>query len=144
MIEPFAKVLVATDFSEPAGRAVERALDIARRYGASLHLVHVWEAPLIVGGAIAGADVDWSAPLEQAARARLDGQIERLREDGVEVTASLRSGTAWDRIVVLAGEVGADLVVVGTHGRTGLRRALMGSVAERVVRHSPVAVLTVH
>lgn len=143
MIHPFKTLLVATDFSEPAGRAVERALDVARRYGASLHLVHVWEAPLIVGGAIAGTEFDWMTLLEQAARTQLDAVVEGLRAEGVHVTSSLRSGAAWDRIVTLAGEVEADLVVVGTHGRTGLRRAVMGSVAERVVRHSPVAVLTV-
>lgn len=143
MIQPFKKVLVATDFSEPAGRAVERALDVARRYGAGLHLVHVWEAPLVVGGAISGTEFDWITPMERSARTQLDAAVEGLRAEGVEVTSTLRSGAAWDCIVTLADEVGADLVVVGTHGRTGLRRALMGSVAERVVRHSPVAVLTV-
>lgn len=143
MIQPFKTLLVGTDFSEPAGRAAERAVDLARRYGASLHLVHVWEAPLIVGGAIAGTEFDWMTLLEQSARAQLDAAAEALRAEEVDVTSTLRSGAAWDRIVTLAGEVEADLVVVGTHGRTGLRRAVMGSVAERVVRHSPVAVLTV-
>ncbi len=143
MLQPFTKVLVGTDFSEPAGRAVERACDVARRFGAALHVVHVWEAPLIVGGAIAGSEVDWGAPLETAARSRLGAVVAGLEGSGLTVTSTLCSGAAWDRIVALATDHGADLVVVGTHGRTGLRRALMGSVAERVVRHSPVAVLTV-
>ncbi len=143
MIQPFKKILVATDFSEPAGRAVERACDLARRFDAALHVVHVWEAPLIVGGAIAGYDTDWVTLVEESARSRLSAVVGGLEGSGVVVTSTLCSGAAWDRIVALVPEHGADLVVVGTHGRTGLSRAFMGSVAERVVRHSPVAVLTV-
>lgn len=144
MIQPFTKVLVGTDFSEPASRAVERAIDVARRYEAHLHIVHVWEVPLIVGGPMAGPAVDWITPIEQAARAQLDELVDGLRAGKVDVTATLSSGVAWDRIIAIAEQVGADLVVVGTHGRTGIRRALMGSIAERVVRLSPVPVLTVH
>ena len=144
MISPFTKVLVGTDFSEPASRAVERAIDVARRYEASLHLVHVWEIPLVVGGPVVGPSVDWITPIEEAARAQLNELVEGLRSGKVEVTSTLCSGVAWDRILGLIPEVGADLVVVGTHGRTGLRRALMGSIAERVVRLSPVPVLTIH
>jgi nucleotide-binding universal stress UspA family protein len=143
MVQPFTKVLVGTDFSDPAGRAVERACDLARRFGAALHVVHVWEVPLIVGGAIAGSDIDWITPIEGSARSQLGAVVGGLEGSGVVVTSTLCSGAAWDRIVNVATEQGADLVVVGTHGRTGLRRALMGSVAEQVVRHSPVAVLTV-
>jgi len=144
MIHPFTKVLVGTDFSEPASRAVERAIDVARRYEAKLHIVHVWEVPLIVGGPIAGPSVDWITPIEQGARAQLDELVEGLRAGDVDVAATLCSGVAWDRLIELIEKVGADLVVVGTHGRTGIRRALMGSIAERVVRLSPVPVLTVH
>jgi len=143
MISPFTKVLVGTDFSAPAGRAVERALDVAKRYGAHLHVVHVWEVPLIVGAAFVDPLNDWITPLEQAARSQLDGVVGALRAEGVAVSSTLCSGVAWDRMLGLVEEVGADLVVVGTHGRTGIARALMGSIAERVVRLSPVPVLTV-
>ncbi len=143
MIKPFEKVLVCTDFSEPASRAVERAIDVARRYEARLHIVHVWEPPITGGTAFTGPAVDWSAPIEESARAQLDELVAGLRSGKVDVTATLTSGAAWDRIIAVIETVHADLVVVGTHGRTGIRRVLMGSVAERVVRHSPVPVLTV-
>lgn len=144
MVHPFTRVLVGTDFSEHATRAVDRAVDVARRYGASLHLAHVWEVPLLLDGAVAGSEIDWIAPVEHAARVQLDEAVEALAGCGVAVTSVLRCGAAWDRLVGLVDETGADLVVVGTQGRTGLRRALLGSVAERVVRLSPVPVLTVH
>jgi nucleotide-binding universal stress UspA family protein len=144
MITPFTKVLVGTDFSEPAARAVERAVDVARRYEAALHIVHVWEVPLIAGGMALAPGIDWITPIEQAARAQLDELVEGLRSGKVDVAATLCSGVAWERIVALTEQHRADLVVVGTHGRTGLSRALLGSIAERVVRLSTVPVLTIH
>lgn len=144
MIRPFTRVLVGTDFSDHAARAVERAVDLALRYGASLQVAHVWEVPLVVGGTLTASDYDRISIVEHAARAQLDQAVAALDGSGVAVTALLRSGAPWDRLVTLAGETDADLVVVGTQGRTGLRRVLLGSVAERVVRLSPVPVLTVH
>lgn len=144
MLRPFTRVLVGTDFSDHAARAMDRAVDVARRYGASLMVVHVWELPLVLDGAVAGAELDWISPVEQASREQLDRAVAALGDCGVAVTSALRSGAAWDRIVDVAAETGADLVVVGTQGRTGLHRAVIGSVAERVVRFSTVPVLTVH
>lgn len=144
MINPFTKVLVGTDFSAPGARAIERAVDVASRYGAKVHVVHVWEMPIITGGALAELSVDWIAPIEKAAQAQLDDLVALLRAGGTEVASSLCCGVPWDEILALVDHVHADLVVVGTHGRTGLSRALMGSVAERVVRLSPVPVLTIH
>lgn len=144
MVRPFTRVLVGTDFSDHAARAVERAVDVARRYGASLQVVHVWELPLVLDGAAAGAELDWISLVEHAAREQLDAAVATLGDCGVAVTSALRCGAAWDRITDLAAETDADLVVVGTQGRTGLGRALLGSVAERVVRFSPAPVLTIH
>lgn len=144
MITPFTNVLVGTDFSDSATRAVERAVDVARRYEAAIHVVHVFALPLLDGAPHIPAAQGWIAPIEQAAQEQLDELVEGLRRGGVEVTSTLRSGAAWDQILTLIGEIHADLLVVGTHGRTGLRRALLGSIAERLVRHSPVPVLTVH
>jgi len=143
MLSPFKQVLVGTDFSAPAGLAVERALDVAKRYQARLHVVHVWEIPLVVGAAFVDPLTDWITPIEKAASTQLDAVVGGLRAEGVTVSSTLCSGVAWDRILGLVDEVGADLIVVGTHGRTGIVRALMGSIAERVVRLSPVPVLTV-
>ncbi len=143
MIQPFAKVLVATDFSEQAVQAVERAVDVAHRFNAALHVVHVWEIPVTAYGPMGVTTIDLSTPIEEAARTQLDAVVAGLRARGIDVESSLVQGVAWDGIVSLAERVGADLVVVGTHGRTGVRRVLMGSVAERVVRHAGCAVLTV-
>lgn len=139
MITAFERVLVATDFSDPAYRALERAIDLARRYEARLHVVHVWETPTLVG-----PGAEWMASIEADARARLDELVAGLRAGKLEVGATLAQGAPWERILAVAEAERADLLVIGTHGRTGLRRALIGSVAERVVRHASAPVLTVH
>lgn len=144
MVKAFTKVLVGTDFSDGAARAVERAADVAQRYGARLHVVHVWELPHVASSLVINPGIDWHTPVETAARTQLDALLETLRANHVEADSTLLGGVVWDEIVGAISPLGADLVVVGTHGRTGLRRALMGSVAERVVRFSSVPVLTVH
>ncbi len=143
MIEPFKKILVATDFSECADKAMERALDVAARYGATVRVVHAWDYPAVAYAAMGTTMID-VLPFEQAAKAHLDALVASLAERGVAVEASLCRGVAWDQIVSLAEQLKADLVVVGSHGRTGIKRAVLGSVAERVVRHSTAPVLTVH
>lgn len=143
MIQPYKKVLVATDFSEQATRAVERAVDLAQHYGAVLHVVHVWEIPVTAYGPMGVTTIDLSTPIEEAAKSLLDTAIAGLRARGIQVESTLTQGVAWDGVVSLAERIGADLIIVGTHGRTGVRRVLMGSVAERVVRHAACSVLTV-
>lgn len=119
------EILLATDFSESADAAGRIARDYARRFGARLHVIHVvW----------AGADPT-PRPL-----------LERIEEDlgsEVPVIAVVRSGSPAAQIVKYAEEKGVDLIVVGTHGRTGVTRALLGSVAEQVVRTAPCPVLAV-
>jgi nucleotide-binding universal stress UspA family protein len=146
MVKPFTKVLVGTDFSDSAVRAVEMALDVATRYGATLAVVHAWDVPSLGYGGMMQAPVDFITPIEQAAREQLEALAKQLRAapNAPEVEALLYQGVAWDRLLAAVDETKADLVVVGTHGRTGIRRALLGSVAERVVRLCPVPVLTVH
>jgi len=144
MVNPFTKVLVGTDFSDSAGRALERAVDVAERYGAQFHVMHVWALPHVATSLVIDPGFEWHTPVEQAARAQLDALMEQLRANGVEASSSLLGGVAWEQLVESIVTLGADLVVVGTHGRSGLHRALLGSVAERVVRHASVPVLTVH
>lgn len=143
MLKPFTKVLVGTDFSDCASLAVECAADVAQRYGAQLHVMHVWALPHVATSLVIDPGIEWHTTVEQAAREQLDGLVKRLRATHVEASSSLLSGVAWEQIVESIALLGADLVVVGTHGRTGLRRALLGSVAERVVRFASVPVLTV-
>ena len=136
----FKRILVATDFSEPAGRALALALELAKLHGARLMLLHVWSIP---SAAYADA-LSWPvADVETAARTTLDALAARVAEDHPDTEAVLRMGSEWRGILDAVRDCGADLVVMGTHGRRGVPRLLLGSVAEKVVRLSPVPVLTV-
>lgn len=119
-------VLVATDFSPFSDQAVRAALALARHYGAALHLLHVVH----------------HAPERAAALDRL-GALAEAQTDGVRFTASVAVGRPAAEIVRYASREQMDLIVVGTHGRTGLRHAVMGSVAEAVVRTARCQVLTI-
>lgn len=140
----FKQIVVATDFSEVSQHALELAVDIASRFNAQLTLVHSWEAPAFAYGGGITIPIDWVTPIQQAAEARLEQTLQELRLRLPTATASFRCGLAWEEILAAASEVGADLLVLGTHGRRGLSRALLGSVAEKVVRLASVPVLTVH
>ena len=140
----FERIVVATDFSEPAQCAVDLAIEMAHKFNAGLTLVHCWEAPSYSYGGGLYASVDAITPIEQAASRCLEEALTELKTRVPEATSMLRSGQAWEEILLAAAEAHADLIVVGTHGRRGLTRALLGSVAERVVRMAQLPVLTVH
>ena len=137
------RILVPTDFSADAETAFGCALELSRNFGASVHLLHVVENPLAAGA--------WSSEMYTAEIAGLQinlirGARERLRgavpPGATNVVVDVRSGQPAREIVGAARELGVDVIVMGTHGRTGLSHALMGSVAERVVRLAPCPVLT--
>ena len=163
---PFTHILVPTDFSDPAHQALHHAAEEAALHGARVTLLHVLPAH-------GGTDVYYvSGRPEQSSQGRYDpiaggrlggmppAQPTTVRRDlGEEAITQLNdlvpeacrgswnvetaSGNPADAIVRLAQERGADLIVMGTHGRTGLQHVLLGSVAEKVVRHAPCPVLTV-
>jgi nucleotide-binding universal stress UspA family protein len=137
----FKSVLVATDFDDCSAAAVEQATDIASRYGASLTVVHTFELP---DGYVQALLANVMRELEAAAQSELAKVVGPLESRVTRAKGVVRSGKAWEQILEIAREVRADLIVVGSHGRKRLQRALLGSVAEKVVRLSPVAVLTVH
>ena len=118
-------VLVPTDGSEGAGAATEHAVDLATEVGGTLHAVHA------------------TSEGTERGTAPTDDVRERGEAAGVEVVTATRSGRPHEAIAGYVAEVGADVVVMGTHGRTGLRRYLLGSVTERTVRFSPVPVVSV-
>jgi len=136
------KVVCAIDFSESSRAALEQAADLARRFEAELTLVHVWK-----GARAAGERIAFSPPaltLEEEAELghKLGGwRREAERLSGREVRTAVMGGSPIAEIPRYATEQKADLVVVGTHGRTGIERAVLGSVAEAIVRHSPCTVL---
>jgi nucleotide-binding universal stress UspA family protein len=136
---PFRRILVPTDFEGPASRALEVAIELAREHDASLTLVHVWTIPPVYTEGFA-----WPVEgLEEAARKALDADLARVRQRLPGARAVLACGAAWEEILAAAKHNDADLIVMGTHGRRGLPRLWLGSVAERVVRTSPIPVLTV-
>jgi nucleotide-binding universal stress UspA family protein len=131
----FQHILAATDFSPDATNAVEWAVSLAREQGARITVIHALEK---VPASKPPGDIR-SELLESL------GAVEQVvAESDVEVASIYRPGRAWEVIAAAAGEVGADLVVVGARGRTGLASLLVGSTAERVVRGATVPVVTVH
>jgi nucleotide-binding universal stress UspA family protein len=140
----FRRILVATDFTETSGRALDWAIELAARLGASVTVVHAYEIPVLGfpdGALIATSDV--AARISGGAQAALGNTVEEHRGRGVPIDGILREGAAWEEIEAVADSIDADLIVIGTHGRRGLTRALLGSVAEKVVRTSRRPVATI-
>jgi nucleotide-binding universal stress UspA family protein len=135
-----SKILVAVDFSESAHHAFEYAIALAREHAAPLVIHHAYLAPVMpaLEGAIA-------VPAMADAKAQVNATLERLqvhaRDRGVrQIEVIAREGVAWQTIVAVARETGCDLIVMGTHGHSGVAHLLLGSVAEKVIRkaHCPV------
>ncbi|MFC7070555.1 universal stress protein [Halobaculum lipolyticum] len=135
----YDRILVPTDGSEAVDGAIDRAIDLATQYGATLHAVAVVEPIYTVNEGL-GSIYD---TLESDARASVDEVAERGEAADVTVVTALRTGVTHREILDYAEEEDVDLIVMGTHGRTGLDRYLLGSVTEKVVRLSDVPVLTV-
>jgi nucleotide-binding universal stress UspA family protein len=137
------RILVPTDFSDYSKEAIKYACELAQRFGAELHLFHVVQ-PL-------RTHVSYGPPIpdaelfdpEQPARKELEALAEPGLEHVSRVERSVRTGTPFLEIVRCAKDKDVDLIVMGTHGRTGLAHALIGSVAEKVVRKAPCPVLSV-
>jgi nucleotide-binding universal stress UspA family protein len=136
------RILVPTDFGEAAAKALDFAVDLAKKYGAKITLLHVYEVPVYpYPGTL--ADIDFVTPIREAAQKELASAFDALKLRGAEARSELQYGVPWSAILDTAAHQKADLIVMGTHGRKGVMHALLGSVAEKVVRLSPVPVLTV-
>ena len=132
------KILLATDGSSEAELASRTAAELAQSTGSELHLLYVGEAanPYVEEVGLAGDD--------RQARTVLDAEAEKVRTVGGTVAqAHLSMGKAGHEIVALAEEIETGLIVIGSRGRGGIRRALMGSVSDSVVRHAHCPVLVV-
>jgi len=139
------KILVATDFSEPSREALNWAADLATALQASVVVAHVFDIPMVgLLDASILVDATTAARLSDAAQSALDADVAHVRARGAEVEGLLRQGDARDEIPALASSLGAQLIVVGSHGRRGVARALIGSVAERILRTSVVPVAVIH
>lgn len=136
------RILVPTDFSDCAKQAVTYASELAKRFGAELHLLHVVQPPFITDAYAASLPEDALHP-EEFARKDLEAAEVPDAERISHVQRRLQSGVPFVEIVRYARQNDIDLIVIGTHGRTGLMHMLMGSVAEKVVRKASCAVLAV-
>jgi nucleotide-binding universal stress UspA family protein len=138
------KILVPTDFGPPSAVAIDYAVGLASSVGATVTLFHAYEIPVIgVPDGTFVATPEMVGRIQSAAEHALESTI-RSHAGDVPLESLLREGRPWEAIHEAVKEVGADLVVIGTHGRSGFVRALLGSVTEKVVRTSLVPVLVVH
>jgi nucleotide-binding universal stress UspA family protein len=141
----FHRIVVPTDFSDCSEEAWAVAKRVAAAPGSELVLLHVLtEVPLYAEGVL---NIENARKIREGARKWVENALEdwvaKARAEGLSARAVVRSGVAHQEIVGLVQDERADLVVIGTHGRGGINRALLGSVADRVVRLAPCPVLTV-
>jgi nucleotide-binding universal stress UspA family protein len=144
--DPLGEILVATDFSATASLVIERALDLARRHGSEIALVHVMQTDL---PAFASAEMivvppDYADRLRSASSDALEAEAARIRAAGISVTTHLEHGIPAHRIIACADTIGADLILIGARGHTRFEHLLLGSVVESVVRNAHQPVLTIH
>jgi nucleotide-binding universal stress UspA family protein len=147
MTKMINRILVPVDFSDPSLQALDYAIEFGRPFKAELIVLHVVESayyPLVADAFVAGYDMGLvQRELERAGREQLARLATRLEKRRLAVRTLLSIGAASPVIVATAKKLGADLIIMSTHGRTGLSHVLMGSVAERVVRSAACPVLTV-
>jgi nucleotide-binding universal stress UspA family protein len=136
------RILVPVDFSQTSEAALRYGVELARGFDARLHLLHVPEHP----GEAAEAEypIGLFETMQNAAHDRLGHLLSDEDASRLRPVCSMRLGHAAEEIVRYADDQQIDLVVMGTHGRTGVARVLLGSIAEKVVRTASCPVLTVH
>lgn len=147
-IEPFARPLIATDFDPQSSKAIRHAARICAPE-AKLEVIHAWQLPSGSWGAtlLGQARFPWSTVRDavvSGAQAQADKLVAEHAAQGRAIHVELVQGAPADVITAAAEKAGHDLIAVGAHGHRGVRRLLLGSVAENVIRHSPCSVLVVH
>jgi nucleotide-binding universal stress UspA family protein len=138
------RLLVPVDFSVPSQQALDYAIELSGKLQASLILLHVIQLPLLGGGTNLGADTSLVLYLEEIEAAMwqsIETHATRVRAAGLACDAFVVHGTPFQQIIDVATAKQVDLIVMGTHGHTGLQRFFLGSVAEKVVRMAPCPVL---
>ena len=144
----FKKILVPVDFSPSSKLAVEHALALAGHFQGTVHVLHAWELPAYLRPDLTVWSGELNAPLELHARGEAEKAMREFvadthLKDRPDVTTELRSGVLYSTILAVAEQGEFDLIVMGTHGRTGFSHVVLGSVAEKIVRLAKCPVLTV-
>ena len=141
----FKTILFATDFSESSEHAFEYALSLAKKFESRLVIIHVINEPVDLRGFyVPHISFDkLEEEIEQGAQKMMEKFCRTRGQDYPRLETCVVPGIPYDEIIKKGEELSADLIVVGTHGRTGLDHVLFGSTAEKVVRKSPVPVMTI-
>jgi nucleotide-binding universal stress UspA family protein len=139
----FKHILVPTDFSPSSTSAIAVAIDLAAQLDAELTLLHAWDLPVYPYMELMLNAAEITETVEKAAAECLEKRLKEVQVRLPRAKSLLKMGQPWQQIVDAIHESKADLLIMGTHGRRGLSHAIMGSVAEKLVRLSPVPVLTV-
>lgn len=137
----YDKILLPTDGSEVSKRATERAIELSDHFDAELHIIYV-VAP-VEHTTIQGTVTTEMNQLEEVGDSVVDDASEAARDAGVSVTSEVLVGSPYKEIINYADENEMDIIVMGTQGRSGAKRFLLGSTTERVIRHTDLEVLTV-
>jgi nucleotide-binding universal stress UspA family protein len=139
----FKRIFVPTDFSACADEALAMGLELAKTFGAHVILAHACESPSTAYMGMMATPLDLITPVRDAAKEALAQSFEILKRRHEDSESMLAFGNVTIELLAAIERSRADLVVMGTHGRTGITHFLLGSVAEKIVRTSPVPVLTV-
>src|SRR5262245_49851678 len=148
MSPKFRKMLVPVDFSPSSTAAIRYAVDLARAFDGTVHVLHAWEVPAYLRPDLTIWSGEISATLADQVRLGAENAMREFsKTNGLEgnpaVTYEVVQGAPYNAILTVAKDGDFDLVVMGTHGRTGISHVLLGSVAEKVVRHARCPVLTI-
>ena len=145
-MKPFRRILVATDFTPASEPALEEAIELAKGDGTELLIAHAYQLPNVPEAESVAGDVydEWVQSLRDRVVDRLKPLVEKAGSEGIRAEALILTGAPYEAITQAAEEQGADLVIMGTHGRKGVSRLFLGSVASRVISTAPCPVLTVH
>lgn len=137
----YSRILVPTDFSRSSFVAFKPALEIAKRFKAKIYLLHVTEEVPVYAYRIGISQSEFSERFLEHAANEMRKAAKRLSDPGAELL--IRRGVVLKEILNIVKDKKIDLIVMSTHGRTGLAHAVVGSIAEKVVRRAPCQVLTV-
>ncbi|MEK7483855.1 MAG: universal stress protein [Planctomycetota bacterium] len=142
------RILVPIDFSEGAKAAAQYAITLAKQFNATLDLLYIWEYPYYVGqdvmlqvpGQTAQSIIEYA---KQQAQSEMITFLSKLSKEGVTIKEHIKGGIVDREIIEMVTKDHIDMIVMGTHGRSGISRLLLGSVAEKVLRNSPCPVVTI-
>jgi nucleotide-binding universal stress UspA family protein len=138
------RVIAAIDFSAPGASALDRAIELAEHFAAELHIAHAFASPMVLYGPYEGSlPQPFVDDARRAAADKLEEARSKAEANGVSACTHLLNQPVAKTVAELARELRADCIVVGTHGHTGLKHALLGSVAENIIRHAPCDVWVV-